>query len=113
MLFAFPASPVRGIDCYGSDDLPAIPEEVVADELPSEVLISSWRPLFVIAHTNHSNMSYNSYQLHVHFLYHHPYHHHHIIRDNDYICPSVRPSVTEGQQKRFDLKPLHAISLAY
>ena len=36
-LFALPASPVPGIDHYGDDDLPTIPEEIVTDELPSEV----------------------------------------------------------------------------
>ena len=34
---ALPASPVPGIDHYGDDDLPTIPEEVVPDELSSEV----------------------------------------------------------------------------
>ena len=37
MFFALPASPVPGVDHYGDDDLPTIPEEVVPDELPSEV----------------------------------------------------------------------------
>ena len=39
MLLVLPASPVPGIDRYGDDDLPTIPEEVVPDELPSEVHI--------------------------------------------------------------------------
>ena len=33
----FSASPVPGVDHYGDDDLPTIPEEVVPGELPSEV----------------------------------------------------------------------------
>ena len=36
---ALPASPVPGIDHYGDDDLPTIPEEVVPDELSSEVCV--------------------------------------------------------------------------
>ena len=28
------------------------------------------------------------------------------------VRPSVRPSVTEGQRKRFDLEPCYAVSLA-
>ena len=37
MFLALPASPVPGLDHYGDDDLPTIPEEIVPDELPSEV----------------------------------------------------------------------------
>ena len=37
MFFALPASPVPGLDHFGDDDLPTIPEEVMPNELTSEV----------------------------------------------------------------------------
>lgn len=40
MSLTLPASPVVGIDRYGDDDLPAIPEEVIGDQLPSEVFMN-------------------------------------------------------------------------